>query len=235
MAAQAVFYGNMKWKINREQHQLCGKIICLLLLTSRFIVLLTEKLKLLNKYIITLIILFPVLVFSQETDSLRIDYNYINSVPQNADLFLNDIYIGQTPMHFMWDAKQEGRKITVKLTGYAAFEYIPFTEEIIVNKTFKLIPNNINYIKEIVFKDKSSSFNKPINIIPMALTTAIAAGSAILAYYYKSLAITTMEEYDLTGDPALLDKKKKYDLIGGISLAVLQIGLGTLIYFHFIE
>ena len=182
-----------------------------------------------------MLIFLPILTLSQQTDSLKIDYNYINSIPQNADLFLNDIYIGQTPMHFIWDAKREGRKITIKMNGYADFVYTPSTDNFIVNKTFKLIPDNINFANEIVFKDKSSSFNKPIKIVPMAIITVITAGSAIMAYFFKSLAIDKKEEYELTGDPALLDKKKKYDLIGGISLAVLQIGLGTLIYFHFIE
>ena len=56
-----------------------------------------------------------------------------------------------------------------------------------------------------------------------------------MAYYFKSLAVQKKDDYDMTGDPGILDKKKKYDIIGGVSLAVFQAGLFSLIYFHFID
>jgi hypothetical protein len=43
------------------------------------------------------------------------------------------------------------------------------------------------------------------------------------------------DEYQNTGDASLLDKKRKYDIISGISLAVFQIGLAGLVYFLIIE
>lgn len=188
-----------------------------------------------NKYLFILFCIFPAIALSQENDSLRIDYNFINSIPQNADIYLNDIYIGQTPIHFKWDTLREGRKITIKLKGYADITYTPLPEEKTINKTFKLVPFNKGWSKEIVFKDMSSDFKKPVKIIPMVLSSVITAGSAIMAYYFKSLAIDKYEEYQQTGDLATLDKKKKYDVIGGVSLAVFQLGLAALLYFHFIE
>lgn len=189
------------------------------------------------KNILVLLFIFnPFVIVSQQADSLQIDYNFINSIPQNADIFINDIYTGQTPMHFKWDtASMDNREVTLKLKGYIDFVTVFSVSDSTVNKTFKLIPFNKNYEKQTVFKNKSISFSKPLKILPMALTTVITAGSAVMAFYFKSLAIDKKEEYGITGDPALLDKKKKYDLIGGISLAVLQLGLGALIYFHFIE
>lgn len=175
------------------------------------------------------------LIISQQTDSLQIDYNYINSVPQNADVYINGILTGQTPLHFKWDTLSSKRKISLRLKGYTDFSFEPKEGENTINKTISLIPINKNLLNETVYKNGSSSFVKPVKIFPLVITSVVTAGSAVLAYYFKSLAIDKGEEFEFTGDPALLDKKKKYDLIGGISLAVFQLGLGAFIYFHFID
>jgi PEGA domain len=167
-------------------------------------------------------------VYSQAGDSLVIKYNYINSVPQDADLYLNDEQIGKTPMHFMWDTSYEKNVIKIKMKGYSDIVYIPSNEEKYVNKTFKLVPLSGNVSEEIVFKNKSSSFQNPLKLTPIIISSVVTAGSAILAYYFKSEAI----EYTVLGD---IDKKKHYDLLGGISLIVFQVGLCTLIYFFFID
>ncbi|HEY3250566.1 MAG TPA: PEGA domain-containing protein [Ignavibacteria bacterium] len=173
---------------------------------------------------------------AQSEDSLIIDYNYINSIPQNADIYLNNEFIGKTPMHFRWGMAQQSRVIKIKLEGYADMVYTPSENEEYVNKTFKLVSLTGRSIKkETVFKDKSFSFQKRLKIVPIIISTAITVTSAIMAYYFKSLAIDKNEEFESSGDPALLDQKKKYDVIGGVSLAVFQIGLGALLYYHFID
>ena len=138
-------------------------------------------------------------------------------------------------MHFKWDTLRQERKIIIKLNGYTDLSFTPPEGENTINKTFKLIPLNKNLRNEIVYKNGSSSFVKPVKIVPLVITSLLTAGSAVMAYYFKSLAIDRGEEFDFTGDPALLDEKKKYDLIGGISLAVFQLGLGAFVYFHFID
>lgn len=188
-----------------------------------------------NHKIFYFIILLQAGVLAQQGDSLVMDYNYVNSIPQNADLYLNNELIGKTPMHFRWDTAAETKVIKIKLSGYADFVYTPVEGEKYVNKTFKLIPYSGIRIKDIVFKDKSYSFRKRLKLVPIAISAAITAGSAIMAYYFKSKAIDKSEQYDITGDQALLDQKKKYDVIGGVSLAVFQIGLSALIYYHFID
>jgi len=186
-------------------------------------------------YIIIIFSFLTLKAFSQQEDSLVINYNYVNSIPQNAELYLNDELIGYTPMHFKWDLSGSKKVIKVKLGGYADMVYTSPEDEQYINKTFKLISLTGNKSREIVSKDKSYSFQKRINIIPIAISSVITVGSAIMAYYFKSKAIEKSDEYEVTGDPALLDKKKQYDVIGGISLAVFQIGLSALIYYHFID
>jgi len=189
----------------------------------------------LNKYILFFIFFTAGYLFAQQEDSLTINYNYINTFPQNANIFLNDVLIGHSPLYFMWDSTAVYRKITIKHDGFAVIDYTPAVDEVSINRFFNMVPLSGYNEKEIVFKDKSFAFQKPFKIVPIIISTALTAGSAIMAYYFKSLAIQKSDDYNITGDPALLDKKKKYDLIGGISLAVFQAGLCALIYFHFIE
>lgn len=207
----------------------------MLLPIELFTVLLTNKLDVVRRNTVIFVLLASLITFAQQRDSLTIPYNYVNSVPQNADIYLNGTYIGKTPMHFKWEKDDLKRSITLKLEGYAEFNYTPPNGEELINKTFMLIPLAGMREKEIVFKDKSYAFPKPFKIVPIIISSAVTAASAILAYYFKSLAIDKNDEFEQTGDPSLIDKKKKYDLIGGISIAVFQIGFGALIYYHFID
>jgi hypothetical protein len=56
-----------------------------------------------SRYILALIIFSLVnaeTAYSQQADSLVINYCYINTIPQNANVYLNDTLIGQTPVRF---------------------------------------------------------------------------------------------------------------------------------------
>ena len=45
-----------------------------------------------------------------------------------------------------------------------------------------------------------------------------------------SLLGKKFDEYQIVGDPALLDQTDKYDLISGITFTALQINFGLIIY-----
>jgi hypothetical protein len=169
---------------------------------------------------------------AQQEDSLTIEYNYINTIPQNAQIFINGEFAGNSPLFFKYSPI---RNISIKLDGYAQIDYTPEAGENLLHKTFKMVPLTGVKEKEIVMKEKSFAFQKQIKIIPLIISSSVTAVSAIMAYYFKSLAIQKNDDYIITGDPALLDKKKKYDVIGGVSLAVFQAGLCALIYYHFID
>jgi hypothetical protein len=49
--------------------------------------------------------------------------------------------------------------------------------------------------------------------------------------YYKIKADKRFDDYQATGDGALLNETRKYDLISGISFAALQVNFGFLIYY----
>lgn len=203
-----------------------------MLQTGQFIVLLIKLLKKLNKYFVLLASAITFVVYGQ-TDSLKVNYSYINSIPQNAEVYLNDVLIGMTPVHHVIDSNIADKKITIKLKGYA--DYIYTTDVNVINETFKLIPLKSSNVPNIVYKNGTVVFPKKLQLAPIIISSVVTATSAVLAYYFKSLAIDKNDEFIATGDPSLLDKKKKYDLIGGISLAVFQLGFGALLYFHFFD
>ena len=201
--------------------------------TGQFIVLPIKLLRRLNKYCALLAAAITFVVYGQQADTFKINYSYINSIPQNAEVYLNDVLIGITPVHYIIDSNIAEKKISINLKGYA--DYVYTTDVNIINETFKLVPLKTGITSDIVHKNGTVAFPKKLKLVPIILSSAVTLVSAVLAYYYKSLAIDKNDEFTATGNPALLDKKKKYDMIGGISLAVFQVGFSALLYFHFID
>jgi hypothetical protein len=173
-------------------------------------------------------------LYAQLNDSLRIDYNYINTIPQNAEVYINDEYIGSTPKFFTWQDSVFPKQLKIKFEGYADYTETVYDASM-MNKSYTLIPltgsRKINLVKE----DKATYFNKPRKVVPIVISSLITAGAGAMAYYFKSLAIENRDHYDEFGDTESLDRKKKYDVISGVSLAAFQLGLGALVYFLFID
>jgi len=177
--------------------------------------------------------------FAQNGDSLKIDYNYINSVPQNAEVYLNDKLSGETPFRFPKQSIDTSNSITVtlKLKGYLdySFELIPGVMP--VNKTINLVPKNKLSVKDggNVEENTVDYFKAPRKIVPIVVSSVISAGSGVLSYYFKKLADENYDEYLATGNRDKFNKTRQYDLYSGISLAAFQLGFGALIYFLLID
>ena len=172
----------------------------------------------------------------QTNDSLIIGYNYINSTPQNSQVFLNDSLVGFTPFYFMTGKdSQTGARLEIKQKGY--IDYVINTEAgEKINRTVVLVPSKPGMlIKSPVQVNKSQFFAKPRKILPIVITSSLAAGSGILSYYFKKMANDNYTSFGITGDPAALNRKKKYDLISGISLGVFQVSFAGLLYYLFIN
>lgn len=186
------------------------------------------------KKIIFLLLLITVIVKSQEADSSLTNYNLIDSNPQNAEVFINNEYYGKTPLYFNWKDSVLPKEISIKIGGN-----IVSSETIndlnVIKRNYSLLRNTKSIIKNEVDENKVIFFNKKKKLVPIILSALLTAGSGFAAYYFKSLAYDNGKEYDISQDPAALDRKDKYDLFGGISIAVLQVGFGALIYYLFID
>ena len=189
-----------------------------------------------NKYLLILLALFYCTgIFSQDsTDALLMNYNYINSIPQNAAVYVNGTFTGNTPLYFQWGDSTRSNEVNIMLEGFSAekFNVAPGEK---VNKTFTLSPTGKTKLLSQVKQDKSTYFAKPRKVVPIVLTGLVALGSGAAAFYYKKLASDNREKYELEGDQDALDKKGKYDVLSGVSLVVFQIGFGALMYYLFLD
>lgn len=172
--------------------------------------------------------------FSQQQDSLEIPYNYINSTPQNAEVYFNNEFIGNTPLFFTWKDSVFPGQIRVSLRGYSDhLETISSPERI--NKNYSLVWLKGSRKTDLVKEDKKPYFEKPRKMLPIVLSSLTAIGAGISAFHFKSLALDNRDVYESTGEVGALDRKKKYDIISGVSLALFQVGMGALIYFLLFE
>jgi len=188
--------------------------------------------------IVTVVFFFSNLlsVKGQSSDSLTIGYNYINSIPQNSQVFLNDSLVGFTPLYFMPDKDiKPGSQFIIKQNGYIDYT-IKTDGENKINKTIILISSKPGkLLKNPVEVNKSQYFAKPRKVLPIVITSALTAGAGILSYYFKKLANDNYDSYSFTGDQNALTRKKRYDLISGISLGAFQISFAGLLYYLFID
>ena len=189
------------------------------------------------KILLLLICFTPFLkVKGQTADSLAIGYSYINSIPQNSQVFLNDSLIGFTPLYFILDKEINPSPLfIVKQKGYLDYS-LQTDGENRINQTVILISSKPGkLLKNPVEVNKSQYFAKPRKVLPIVITSALTACTGILSYYFKKLANDNYDSYSFTGDPAALTRKKRYDLISGISLGAFQISFAGLLYYLFFD
>ena len=183
------------------------------------------------KFLLLFFLTIPILLFSQSEDSLTIKYNYISSIPQNAEVYLEDTLAGFTPYRFSPELNPSSLKL--KLTGYNESVFIP--DSYPFNKTIVLIPVSGKRLSPLVEENKSTEFKTKRKIVPVVLFSALTAGAVISSYYFKKIANDNYDEYVLNHNQSSLDKTKKYDLISGISIGFFQAGLAGLLYYLFIK
>jgi hypothetical protein len=190
-------------------------------------------------YILLFSFLLTAYACAQTGDSLTIKYNYINSLPQNAKVYFNDNFAGETPFRFTSEQVDTGKSLTItlKLEGYLDYPFNATPSDFPINKSVTLIPvNNLSLMNDkLVEENKSSYFKTPRKVVPIVITSVISAGSGVLSFYFKKTANDKYDEYLATGNKDKFDETKKYDLYSGIFLALFQVGLAGLLYFLLID
>lgn len=137
---------------------------------------------------------------------------YLNTEPQDAYVFINDSLIGNTPIFLSTSVGQ------VKLSK-DGFENI--LVDVNSDVHFRNVELNFNGIQ------KSENFVET-TLFKILTGTAIVLGATTA--YFKLKADDKFEEYQFTGNKDLLDETDRYDLISGISLGLLQVNFGYIIY-----
>lgn len=187
-----------------------------------------------NILLLVLSLVFQAVVFAQQKDSLEVPYNYIDSSPQNADVYFNNEHLGRTPLFFTWKDSIFPGQLRVTAEGYT--DHVETIHNAgLIKKFYSLVRIGTKKKSDLVIEGKNLHFEEPRKIFPIVISSLAAVGAGISAFHFKSLALENRDIYDQSGDPGALDKKKKYDIISGISLAVFQLGMGALIYFLLLE
>lgn len=184
-------------------------------------------------FLFSISIIFNSLLYSQ-SDSIRLCYNFINSNPQNAEVYMNGTYIGSTPLYFVWGDSVFPKTIKLNLKGFFDLSETFFSKEII-NRDYILYPLIPGYKVSLVKENKSDFFSSPRKIFPIVSSSVAALSSGFFAYYFKQLSIKNKEEYEESGDLEILERKRRYDIISGISMGVFQVSFCILLYFLFQE
>lgn len=164
------------------------------------------------------------------TDSLNLKcneekvFNYsfksailLQTDPYDAGVYNSDSLIGHTPLYIPLTANN----LILMKPGYETKIINPLDIQI-------GMPVVLNFSGK---TKKESFYEKSIFKYLMGGIVALGAVTA----YYKIKADKKFEEYQITGEPALLNKTRQYDLISGITMGAMQINFGVLIYFFLAE
>jgi hypothetical protein len=136
----------------------------------------------------------------------------LDSYPQNVYVISEDSLIGFTPILL-----EEGfQTLLLKKPDYS--DKIISEQEITAG-----VKPEMQFIGQV----KGESFYES-TLFKVLIGTAIALGATTA--YYKLEADKTFDEYQVTGDPALLEQTDKYDIISAVTFVALQIDFGMILY-----
>jgi hypothetical protein len=137
---------------------------------------------------------------------------FLDSNPQNAYVFEEDSLIGYTPLLIQPDF----RNLLIEKPDYLGKNVTPVD-----------VRNGEMVKLDFIGKEKEKKFfEAPWSKI--LIGTAVALGAATA--YIKLKADDKFEEYQITGDPALLDETDRLDIISGATFVALQVNVGLVIY-----
>lgn len=144
----------------------------------------------------------------------------LRSLPYGAAVYRGDSLLGTTPLYITADTAM----LTLHMVGYESVEVSPmdFDEDAVLLTLEALAPPGT---PDFSVSTDGMRFPRADILLPAGLS--IAAG--IAAVMLKQHADARYDEYIANRDEALLSEAKKYDIYAGLSLAVLQLGLGYFI------
>lgn len=153
----------------------------------------------------------------KDCSNLNLNYNLNNkllldSYPQNAHVRESDSLLGFTPMLL----EENFQTLLLQKPGY---------EDKLI--TQQEIAAGVKPELQFTGQVKGESFYES-TLFKFLVGTAIALGATTA--YYKLEADKNFDEYQITGDQALLEQTDKYDLISGITFVALQIDFGLILY-----
>lgn len=136
----------------------------------------------------------------------------LDTQPQDAGIYSKDSLIGFTPLLL-----EQGRgEYLIRKNDY-------------LDKTIDFQEISLGEKPQLQFigQEKGESFYES-TIFKVLVGTAVALGATTA--YYKLEADKKFDEYQLTGDPDLLEQTDRYDIVSGVTFVALQINFGLILY-----
>ncbi len=138
---------------------------------------------------------------------------YLNTAPEDANIYNGDSLIGFTPMF----VPLKDDSLMLRKKGY-------------LSKSIMAAPKYSDDIIKLdaISRAKHTNFfsGKAFKILVGSIVVLGAATA-----YFKLKADDQFSQYENTGEQSLLDQTRKYDLISGITLGALEINFGILMYY----
>jgi hypothetical protein len=136
----------------------------------------------------------------------------LDTEPQDVYVFRNDSLIGFTPLRIAADFEM----LHLQKPGYLAKQVTK--DEVFTNSKITL---------DFIGEEWDESFIDGI-LFKVLVGTAVELGATTA--HFKLQADEKFEQYQITGDPELLDQTEKLDFVSGVTFVALQINFGFIIY-----
>lgn len=150
----------------------------------------------------------------------------LRTLPHGARVFRGQTMIGTTPLAVAGDTGP----LRIEALGYRGTDWDPAS----VSGTETLIMlDSMGEGGRVDVRAAGEAFRLPPADVLLPAGVGLAAGVA--AVILKQKADAYYDDYLASGDDSLLSQTKKYDIYAGVSLAILQLGLGYFIYRLFDE
>ncbi len=152
-----------------------------------------------------------------DCNDIALQYNFnkvvlLNTEPQDVYVFSNDSLIGYTPLLISMELNNlrlEKNGFESKIISYSDFG---------INDPVKL-----NYVGEL---NEANFFD--ITLFKILVGSLVVLGATTA--YFKLEADRKFDQYQSTGDEALLDQTNRLDTISAVTFVALQINFGYIIY-----
>ena len=161
-------------------------------------------------------------------------FYYLNTIPYNADVYMNDTLLGKTPLRFFEDTELKG-SLLIKMKNYKNYSYDLRNYDFTTGANITLKSKGLETVNDLVYKDRSTQFKTKRNIFPILGTAAASVFTAVMAFNYKNIANSEYDKYLLRGNPQNLQESQNNDVYFAVSVAVMQVAIGGLVYFLFFD
>lgn len=161
-------------------------------------------------------------------------YYYLNSTPFNAEIIRNDTLFGTTPFRIFTDKKLTGNTIFRK-SNYQDFVFDMNNYNFKTGVDIKLKSDLKSKKDNVIFKNQGTQFKTKRNLPAILLLGAASVTGAIFSIYFKNSANDAYLRYRNTGNTLKLDESNSNDTKFAVSLVLMQLAIGGLIYFLFFD